>query len=299
MRIARSVAATLAALGLLFAGAVIAAPAAAAADQTVTNQFSNHADSGHGTPDHWADDTYSMTSTIHDNGGGTYTVTLSSTGTFTTVVDGGYPNGSTGTIDHKVTGNFKGTLTAQVTGTPKTADQLSRINGNAYDDADGVHYTTSEWIKHLFQSASNPSIGTETYNYAYDRGSDCEKWVDADTNNDGQDASAGNVTGKDCASVLTVKNLCRASKTDKHNTWTVTNNNVLRAPRQFWMYLYSPTANNGHVQYMGTKTVAAGKTVQEKMPHGGKFAVTYYDGYGHAEATPYVTSSAKDTNCNS
>lgn len=292
LKISKAIGAT-AALGLLAAG-FVAAPAQAADVQSVTTTVKNHADDGHGSPSHWADDTWTRKSTITPGDtDGTYTVHLTGTGSFTTVKDAGAPNGSGTTVGAAVTGDFAEDLTATVTGTPKSAAQLARIDGNTYDDANGVTYTTTEWIKHLFTSASTPTIGNETYRYEYTR--PCESWVDADDNNDGQAEDAGNITGKDCTpttppfvkSVLNVAAKCRYSKTDKREAWNVSNVAGGRT-RTFWLHV----SYNGKTTYEGEHTVAAGDTNPVTTAHGGKLKLGYYDGAAH-HIVKYAWSNAK------
>lgn len=268
-----------AALGLLTTGAV-SLPAQADTITPVTVHVKNHADNGHGDPSHWANDAWDRTSTITASGDGTYTVKLSGTGDFTTIADAGSPSGATGVqVGNEVTGKFSESLTATVTGTPKTNAQLDRIDGNSYDDAGGAAYSTSAWIKHLFKSASNPTVTTESYRYEYVR--PCESWVDSSGNNDGRGESAGNITGKTCTpafvpSVLKAANKCRVSRSDKRNWWNVSNVQGPRA-RTFWLHV----SYSGKTTYEGRHSVGAGDTAPVRTSHGGKLTVGYYDGQGH------------------
>lgn len=279
-----------AALGLLAAG--FAVPAQAAAAQTVTSTVKNHADNGHGTPAHWADDTWTRTSTITPGDtDGTYTVHLAGKGTFATVKDAGSPNGGGATVGAKVSGDFAEDLTATVTGAKQRgATGLNNINNKVYDDKTTVHFTTTEWIKHLFaKNGDGATVNITAYTYKY--GTGCETWTDANTNNDGQDETAGNITGKKCPvfvpSVLKAANKCRASKSDKRNYWVVSNQGP--RDRTYWLHV----SYNGTSTYGGEHSVASNKSATVVTSHGGKLTVGYYDGAGHHKYAYAWSDSSK------
>ena len=274
----------------MLATGLAAVPAQAAADQTVTSTVKNHPDNGHGDPAHWADDTWTRTSAIHPNGDGTFTVHLTGKGTFRTVKGAGSPNGGGDTIRHRVSGDFSEDLTATVSDAKaRGATGLNNINNKIYNDRRKVHFTTTEWIKHLFaKNGAGAAVKITAYSYGYDTG--CQTWTDANTNNDGQAGGAGNITGKKCPvfvpSVLTAANQCRASRTDKHNFWVVTN----KGPRDrtYWLHV----SYNGKTTYEGQHSVASDSSATVRTSHGGKLTVGYYDGAAHHKYA-YAWSNAK------
>lgn len=263
-------------------------------DVTLTTTVKNHADNGHGSPSHWADDTFVRTTTIHHESGDTYTVTLTGTGTFKTVKGAGSPNGSGDKVARTAKGVFTEWLTATVHGSLKGKVALHNLDGTIYNDKRKTHKTTGQWLVAPFKK--NAQAATTAYSYTY-QSSACsaEKWTDASTNNDGQGAAAGNVTGKKCTpfvlSVLTAKAKCRVSKADKREIWTVTNVSGGR-DRQFWAWVWSPNPHagqrkdgwfhlpNGH----GSYTVKAGKSLDIVSGWGGVLSVKYYDGKGDLKA---------------
>jgi hypothetical protein len=127
------------------------------------------------------------------------------------------------------------------------------------------------WAKIFFTPTSTVSP-FDHYSFSYATAD--ERWVDADTNNDGQAATAGNITGK-LSSRLVALNTCRLSKTDPRNRWVVKNVRGDR-PRPF-LYHVSYQGKWGPV---GSGTVAAGHSTVLTTPTGGFLAVRYYDGYG-------------------
>lgn len=197
------------ATGLLAATAIgLQAGAASAAPSTVTatTAISNRPDNGHGNPATWAFDDFARKLTVTVAAAGTcsalpagdtcYTATLDDNGTFRTVLGAGAPAGTGGQIAHAVKGSLAGTgdfvfyapATDALTGTvPATEDD--NFMTPAADRASSV------WPALAF---ANPSLvvftpGENAYSYKYT--TSCEMWTDANTNNDGQDPSAGNITG--------------------------------------------------------------------------------------------------------
>jgi hypothetical protein len=277
--------------GLLALGVLIAPQAAsAAADQVVHTQVRNHPDNGHGTPSHWANDTWNRTTTLHDNGNGTFKVTLQGTGTYKTIKDAGSPNGTGAKVKRVATGQFTETLTATVTGSLKGKTALHNLDGTIYNDGKKVKKTTGQWLVTPFKSGATAHIDSYSYTYAAKGG--CETWTDASDNNDGQGAAAGNITGAKCTapfvpSVLVAKAKCRYSKTDKRELWTVSNVAGGRT-RDFWSWVWSPNPHPGQRAdgwlYLGKRTVAAGQTVNLTTGWGGVLSVKYYDGQGNLKA---------------
>lgn len=79
-------------------------------------------------------------------------------------------------------------------------------------------------------------------------------------------------------SKLTAKTKCRWSKTDKRNTWTVTNNNV--RGRNFWFWLRD---TQGNFTKATKAYVPKGASVNVTTKSGGRLTVKYYDGTGTEE----------------
>lgn len=267
--------AALAGVTVAASGSVAAYALTASADVVVTAIVKNHPDNGHGNPSHWALDSFTRTMVIHKTGTNTYTLTTTDKGTFTTIKGAGSPSGAAGVqISRKLTGQFSSTGTGHVTGS-LVANPKS-LSGKVYDDAHGTPFPSSgAWAATFFTQGSTVSP-FDHYSFTYTTAD--EKWVDADTNNDGQDPSAGNITGK-LSSKLAAANLCRIEG-GHHNKWIV--RNVQGDQPVPFSYRVSY-----HKKWSGTAhgMVAAGGSVTLTTATGGYLSVRYSDGYGKTERT--------------
>lgn len=164
--------------------AVLALPAAAASAQTaqpkcvVIHDHVGKTDSGHGTPAAWADLSLNRTTTVC---GGK--VTLIDKGTLWTRTGAGTPNGTGGQIEHRVPGVVRGLYALTVSG-----GTLAHQHGD-------TSLSSTEYVKSLFSPGTTVTGGA----YAWAYGTRCEHWLDSSANNDGQGATAGNITGRLCS----------------------------------------------------------------------------------------------------
>lgn len=137
-------------------------------------------DTGHGTPAEWADLSLNRTTTVCGD-----QVRLVDVGTLWTKPGAGTPNGTGGTIAHRVHGTVHGTYALTVTG-----GTLAHRHGD-------TSLSSTAYVKSLFSDGATVTGGTYTWTYTTRCG---ERWVDSSTNNDGQGAAAGNITGRACPS---------------------------------------------------------------------------------------------------
>lgn len=175
---------TLAALGATGTLAALAAPVTAYAapvhaPKCVTvHDHITKTDTGHGTPAEWADLSLNRTTTVCGSN-----VKLVDVGTLWTRPGAGTPNGAGGTIAHRVHGTVHGTYALTVTG-----GTLAHRHGD-------TSLSSTAYVKSLFSDSATVTGGTYTWTYTTRCG---ERWVDSSTNNDGQGAAAGNITGRAC-----------------------------------------------------------------------------------------------------
>jgi hypothetical protein len=261
--------AILGALVLIGSGGTLAAfSLSGSTDVIVTATIKNHPDTGHGTPSLWADDSFTRTMLIHKTGVNAYTITTTDKGTFTTRMGAGSPSGAGKAIERKLTGAFKSAGTGHVTGT--LIANPGTLSGKSYDDLHGTPFPGSgAWANIFFGGGAvvTPFHHRFTYTTAD------ERWVNADTNHDGKDPSAGDITGK-LASRLVALNTCRLSN-GHGNRWIVKSVRGDR-PRPFLYHV----GYQGKWGPVGSGTVAADHSTVLTTPTGGFLAVRYYDGYG-------------------
>ncbi len=274
-------------------GLVAVLPAQAAeADTVISVTIKNKPDNGYGTPSHWADLNFTRTVTAHPQAtAGTYEVTVTDAGTFTTRKNAGSPNNDV-TIARKLPGTYTSTVHYGIVTGSLDLNKAGDLDGNVYDVKAGVNPpSTPSWGTILFEAGATGGDIT-SYQFLYrtlDEQWD-ERWNDGtddrfDDNNAGQYASAGDITGK-LSSKLTVANKCRASKADKRNVWSVTNAQGDRARSfAFWVKY------NGHYSATQHESVNAGQTIQVITPGGGRITIMYYDGYG-VQKRAYAYSKA-------
>lgn len=182
--------------------------------KTVVTHLANRPDHGHGTPDVWALDT--MTRTVEvcaqqpaQNAAvaietWTYTATLTDVGTFLTQAG---PTGSPN--DGKpLVGGVAGALQGKAIFNKFTAPHdwiawdPSAVDGKNFNGTEPG--STGDWLKLLWKDGLKQS-GIDSYAWIYQtcvgkivRKGYVEQWVDSSSNHDGQDASAGDITGKRC-----------------------------------------------------------------------------------------------------
>lgn len=171
-------------LALLAAGSM-ASPASAtedpivvcvpAAPQTFTTGVSGRPDSGlSGT---WAHDFFTRTTVVVDNCDGTYTLTITDAGEFTTITGAQSPNGSA-MLAPSFTGEFSGGATVKVTSATAPHAPTGGTDGKV---------STSDWAALLFGEVKTEMT---SWGWSYDY---CgETWANASTGN------SGNVTGLPC-----------------------------------------------------------------------------------------------------
>lgn len=175
--------------------------------KTVTTTLQDRPDNGHGTPGIWALDTMDRTVKVcHvvtpqvaavEIGTWVYSATLSDEGTFTTVPgDTNSPNDGKAVV--KQTGTVSGTATfSNFTAPHDWIAWDNSIDGKTYHGT--APAATNDWVSLLWKDGASKT-GITDYEWTYKTCS--ETWVDSSNpkNNDGQDDSAGDITGKACAS---------------------------------------------------------------------------------------------------
>ncbi|MGH3375952.1 MAG: hypothetical protein ACRDP6_14535 [Actinoallomurus sp.] len=107
---------------------------------------------------------------------------LVDTGTLLTRTGAGTPNGTGGTIEHRVAGTVHGEYALTVTG-----GTLAHRHGD-------TSLSSTDYVKSLFSPGTTVIGGT--YAWLYSTG--CERWLDASVNGDGTGDGTGNITGKIC-----------------------------------------------------------------------------------------------------
>lgn len=166
-------------LATLAAALLLAAPAATAQDTeactTYTTEVVGRPDSGsHGN---WATDTFTRTTVVCDNGDGTYTLTITDDGAFTSL-PGALSPGAGVLLPAPFTGEFTGGATVTVTSATAPHTPPTTSPGDK---------STSEWASLLFDG-NNGTISNWGWTYS----TPCETWVNAETGN------SGDVTGEEC-----------------------------------------------------------------------------------------------------
>lgn len=172
----------------------------------------------------WALDRMDRTLTITQTGPHSFTATVRDTGSFTTIRSAFTPNqGGTDAGKHirgRVSGQVNGAASYSFTASTEPDARLvpSHENGDPSTDPQG----TSDWFEQAFPAATTfggTGIGTWGWKYAgkvtvtkyrtvtvYHRGhkvhvivpyraTQTQRWDDASTNDGGQTAAAGNITG--------------------------------------------------------------------------------------------------------
>jgi hypothetical protein len=248
-------------------GAVPIIAHASAPDVIVTAKVREHPDNGHGSPAHWATDSFTRTMRIHATGPNAFELTTTDTGTFTTIKGAGRPAGHGGTISRIVTGAFagsgKGTATGALVANPAS------LSGRTFDDVHGTPFPGSgAWANEFFGSGATVSPFGGSYSFSYKTAD--EKWVDASDNGDGTDPAAGDITGK--LSSLLVINPCHARRT---TVWRVTNARGDRSRTfTYWSYY------KGQKSAGAKATVAPGATVTLHTATSTTLGMHYYNGEG-------------------
>lgn len=244
---------------------VAANASTAVSDVTVTAVIKEHADNGHGTPAHWATDSFTRTLKIHETSPGNFALTTTDTGSFTTIQGAGAPAGSGKVISRILTGAFAGSGAGTATGTLIT-NPASR-SGRVFDDVHGTPFPGSgDWAKDFFTSGASVSPFGTAYSFSYTTAD--EKWVDSSTNNDGQDPAAGDITGR-LSSLLAITPLGGLK------TWKVSNVRGDRA-RTFTYWSYYKGKKSAGVK----ATVAAGASITLHTADSTTLGIHYYNGYG-------------------
>jgi LPXTG-motif cell wall-anchored protein len=146
-----------------------------AAPQTFTTGVSGRPDSGlNGT---WAHDFFMRTTVVADNCDGTYTLTITDEGEFTTISGAQSPNGPA-MLAPSFTGEFSGGATVKVTSATPPHAPTGGTDGKV---------STGDWAALLFGE-----VKTEMTSWGWSYSYCGEKWVNASTGN------SGNVTGLPC-----------------------------------------------------------------------------------------------------
>lgn len=235
MKVATKVTALAVASVAAFAVTMLGGTVASAATEdcrTITTQFVSHEDWGNGSPQHWADDTLTRVTTVcHVPApeatltkkdalvvpveGWVYSVSIVDKGVFTTIGGDNSPNN-----DHLVLSGVPGVMEGYyktlVLAPSEWAYWNSTLNGSTVPA--GAHPRTGEFVGLLF-TQGDKSSDEVLYKWTY---TTCnEQWVDASNNHDGQDNSAGDITGysRQGCPVVTTKNNC-----DHTQVITLTNN---------------------------------------------------------------------------
>ena len=212
----RMVGAAAVALGIVSAAAFASSASAATPGGSLTfsTNIQNRPDNGHGTPARWAYDNFTrqLTISVADpsscpgmpaTGDTCFFAAIRDNGTFDAILGAGAPAGRGGQITHAVTGNLNGAygVAAYAPDTDTLTGTVPATEDDNFADPTGVH-TTTNWLTQAFATPGDVVLdGTPLYSWSY--GDTCELWTDASTNNDGQDASAGNITGLTFCAVAT------------------------------------------------------------------------------------------------
>lgn len=207
-KIAALVGASVVAVGAALTGSMLAANAAATPFTDIVS-VSNHADSGNNG--NWALDTFKRTTTITDNNNGTYTATLSDSGTFDATNS---PITGDPIADGHATGTMSGTYSFRVTSdTGPSADGVP----SSYDDSTANKAPSTEsWVAQYFP-ADATVVSNQDWSWTYDNA--CQSWTDSVT-----DTHTGDIDMVcDSAHAFTVEYLCRIPG-GSQNVWTVANN---------------------------------------------------------------------------
>lgn len=219
----RMVGAAAVALGIVSAAAFSSSASAAtpASSVTFSTTIQNRPDNGHGTPARWAYDNFTRKLLVVESpqgcpgmpatGDTCYAASISDSGTFDAILGAGAPAGRGGQITHAVHGTLIGSyaVTAYAPDTDTLTGTVPATEDDNFADPTGVH-TTTNWLTQAFATPGDVVVGASLgYDWTYT--DTCERWSDASTNNDGQDPSAGNITGLNfCAvgasNVVQVKN---------------------------------------------------------------------------------------------
>lgn len=196
---------------------------------TATTHMTNRLDGGHNTLGGgvWATDTMNRTATLSDLGADPhnslyedYTFSLSDAGTFVTNSNVGNPNGLnpttpiTGTVTGSISGSGQwGVFAVLKTDVPDAGLVPASTDGNGTSSSQWPSLFFKDGAKSMVCAASvlpqvesvqTVSCGEDTYSYTYKSCS--EQWVDANTDNDGDAATApesmlaiiGGISGKAC-----------------------------------------------------------------------------------------------------
>jgi hypothetical protein len=195
----------------VFAGALgLVVPAASAAVTpavTASTQLSNRGDSG-GNGD-WATDAMTRRLVITHVSGTSYTATVTDTGRFTAIPHAYTPNQGGADLGLKIAELLEGTFTgkASYSFTANESPRASLVPRAESGTPSSGPQTTSDWYEQAFPASTTfggTGITTWGWNYSatavtFLRGGGfdlcTQKWADASTNNGGQDASSGNITG--------------------------------------------------------------------------------------------------------
>jgi hypothetical protein len=270
---------TIAVAAALAVGVLSVPTARADADTVVTVKILNRPDNGYGSPSHWADLSFTRTIIVHPVAGKSE-VTVKDSGTLTTRKGAGSPNNDV-TIARKLPGTYTSTINYGLVTGSLDANKVGDVDGNVYDVKAGVNPpATASWSTLLFEpGATGGAISSYQFLYRTLEETWDERWNDGtddrfDNNNDGQNSTAGDITGK-LTSKLTLANLCRVSKADKSNRWTVKNVQGDRS-RTFSYWVRYNGVYSAHFK----ATVAPGGSVVITTPYGGRASVYAWDGYG-------------------
>src|SRR5581483_8343423 len=142
---------------------------------------------------HWADDTFTRTMKIHDNGDGTYTTTVTDKGTFVTRKGAGSPN-----FGVPIVRSLPGTMTSTGSGT------ITGVLDPNYRDLDGVTYDdklagakypgSGAWALGFFKAGATGHPFSTTYEFVYKTID--ETWDEKAAWDSQGNPNAGDITGK-------------------------------------------------------------------------------------------------------
>lgn len=207
-RAATAVAVLAGALGLAVPAA--SASAAVAPAVTASTQLSNRGDSGGNG--NWATDAMTrrlvITQTGQTGGIRSFSATVTDTGRFTTIPHAYTPNQGGADLGLKIAELLRGAFTgkASYSFTANASPQASLVPRAESGTPSSGPPTTSLWYEQAFPAGTTfGGTGITTWGWNYTAAvvnflrsgfSLCiQKWSDASTNNGGQDANSGNITG--------------------------------------------------------------------------------------------------------
>lgn len=229
--------------------------ASAASGFTDTVSISNHEDSGNNG--NWALDTLKRTTTITDNGNGTYKAVISDKGTFEA---SNSPITGDTIPDGHATGTMAGTWTFTVTSnaTPTVPADDGPYNDNTAHKAPA----TGDWVARYFPAGTDVQDNSD-WSWTYSNA--CQSWTDSVT-----DTHIGDISMVcDSAHAFSLSNVCRVPSSTQYVF--LVRNNTDKAQKFHAGIQYGGTIH--WFGYADRQPLAAGHQNGLVSPHTGKLVI--------------------------